>query len=109
MKKLILLLAVPIFVLSCEKENIENDFSTAPSTSDLKGVKSKLQLDFNGLSPLGPHFRYEGWIIVNGEPLSTGKFNITPAGVMAPNVFNVNGAALDIASTFVLTIEPHPD
>jgi hypothetical protein len=109
MKKLFLLLAILIIILSCEKENIETDFSTVPSTENLKGVKSKLQLNFTGLSPLGPHFRYEGWIIVNGEPLSTGKFNITPAGVMAPNKFNVNEVALDDANAFVLTIEPHPD
>jgi hypothetical protein len=109
MKKLILLLVVTIIILSCEKENIETDFNAVTSTENLKGVKSKLQLDFTGLSPLGPHYRYEGWIIVNGEPVSTGKFNITPAGVMAPNVFNVNEAVLAGASTFVLTIEPHPD
>lgn len=28
---------------------------------------------------------------------------------MAPNKFNVNETALDVANTFVLTIEPHPD
>jgi len=109
MKKLILLLAFPIVLLSCEKENIETEINAVPSSVNFKGVKSKLQLNFTGLSPLGPHFRYEGWIIVNGEPISTGKFNITPAGVMAPSVFNVNKDDLADASTFVLTIEPQPD
>ena len=75
----------------------------------MKAAKSKLDLDFDGLSPLGPDFRYEGWIIVDGMPVSTGKFNITPAGVMAPKVFPVNADDLAAATTFVLTIEPQPD
>lgn len=109
MKKLFLLLAVPIILLSCEKETTEPEFGTETQSMASKGAKSKIHLDFEGLSPLGPDFRYEGWIIVNGAAISTGKFNVTPAGVMAPNVFNVNGEDLALASTFVLTIEPQPD
>ena len=110
MKKLFVLLALPIILLSCEKETTEPEFGMETTDSmESKGSKSKLYLDFEGLSPLGPDFRYEGWIIVNGAAVSTGKFNITPSGVMAPNVFNVNADDLANAGTFVLTIEPQPD
>ena len=111
MKKLLFVLTLAIVLYSCDKnESVYPDFtSEANSSADLKASKSKLGLDFTGLSPLGPHYRYEGWIIVDGEPVSTGKFNITPSGQMAPKVFNVNKKALADATTFVLTIEPQPD
>jgi hypothetical protein len=111
MKKIALLLLISIVLLSCNKdEPINPDFnSEANIEQNLKGSKSKIDLEFTGLSPLGPHYRYEGWIIVDGAPISTGKFNITPSGVMAPSVFNVNKDDLANATTFVLTIEPHPD
>jgi hypothetical protein len=111
MKKFALLLLIPIVLLSCNKDEPINPDSNSEVNikQDQKGSKSKIDLEFTGLSPLGPHFRYEGWIIVDGAPISTGKFNITPAGVMAPSVFNVNKDDLENATTFVLTIEPHPD
>ena len=111
MKKYVLLLLLPIALLSCNKDDSMNSDLNATKNYEesFKGSKNKLGLDFSGLSPLGPHFRYEGWIIVDGAPVSTGKFNITPAGVMAPSVFNVNKNDLANATTFVLTIEPQPD
>lgn len=111
MKKFALLLLFPIVLLSCEKEEpINPDFNSEVNfEQNQKAAKSKLSLDFTGLSPLGSHYRYEGWIIVDNAPISTGKFNITPAGVMAPSVFNVNKDDLANATAFVLTIEPHPD
>jgi len=41
---------------------------------------SALRLDLSGLESLGPGYVYEGWIIVDGEPLSTGTFMVDAAG-----------------------------
>ena len=110
MKKLVFVLAASLVLFSCDKEEslISSDASSE-NYLELKSSKSKLDLSFSGLSPLGPDYRYEGWIIVDGMPVSTGKFNITPSGNMSPSVFNVSMADLDAATTFVLTIEPQPD
>lgn len=101
MKKLGFVLMVIIALSSCEKEE--------DMELEMKSGKTKLGLEFNGLSPLGPDYRYEGWLIVNGAPVSTGKFNITPSGQMSPRVFNVKDNDVEMATTFVLTIEPQPD
>jgi hypothetical protein len=88
------------------------------------GTKShKLILDLEGLEPMkGQHF--EGWNIVKGEAISTGRFSLAKNGdVYAVNskgkaikkigednrgVFKLDKKAVN-ASTFVLTIEPNGD
>lgn len=102
MKKLVLVVMVAIVFVACEKEMDD-------SMMDEKSAKSKLDLTFNGLSPLGPDFRYEGWLIIDGTPVSTGKFNITPSGQMSPRIFNVKKGDVEDAAMFVLSIEPQPD
>jgi hypothetical protein len=52
---------------------------------------------------------YEGWIIVDGAPVSTGTFSVNGSGVLSQTEFDVNIDDLDMASAFVLTIEPSPD
>lgn len=101
MKKLVFVLMAAFALASCNKDD--------SMEMDTKSGKTKLGLEFTGLSPLGPDFRYEGWLIVNGTPVSTGKFNITPSGQMSPSVFNVKDGDVKMATTFVLTIEPQPD
>jgi hypothetical protein len=75
-----------------------------------------LELTFSGLEPLGNGFHYEGWAIISGAPVSTGKFNVgaggeleTTAGVAIVN--NTFETGVDLASTtmIVLTIEPSGD
>ena len=41
-----------------------------------------LQLDFSGVDPLANGYHYEGWAIIGGSPVSTGKFNIGPDGAI---------------------------
>lgn len=101
MKKLVFVLMAAMAFVACEKE-VDDEM-------DLKSAKSKLDLSFDGLSPLGPDFRYEGWLIIDGMPVSTGKFNITPSGQMSPRVFNVKKGDVEDAAMFVLSIEPQPD
>lgn len=70
---------------------------------------SVLTLNFSGLGNLGPDFMYEGWIIVNGSPVSTGRFSVDDGGVPSQMYFGVGSDDLMMASKFVLTIEPEPD
>ena len=73
-------------------------------------VKSQtLTLNISGLEDLGSSFEYEGWIIVSGSPVSTGKFTVDGSGQLSQTVFNVNMSDLINATDFVLTIEPNPD
>ena len=41
-----------------------------------------LQLDLSGVDPLANGYHYEGWAIIGGDPVSTGKFNIGPTGAI---------------------------
>jgi len=66
-------------------------------------------VNFNGLEDLGPDARYEGWIIVNNAPVSTGIFSVDAGGVPSETSFTVSDADADAAAAFILTIEPFPD
>lgn len=67
-----------------------------------------VKLDFTAqkLDPLGDDFDYEGWIIVDGKPISTGKFDVDTAGVLSPLTSQVAASDADKATKFILTIEP---
>ncbi len=65
----------------------------------------QVALEFDGLEPLGDGFVYEGWVIVDGNPYSTGRFSVEADG---SKVYHT-GSDWDDLSTgtaFVLTIEP---
>ena len=96
MKKLVFLFLVGSIFFACE-----NDDDT-PSTS-------MLELSFNGLSDLGPDFVYEGWIMVNGTPVTTGTFMANSSGNISPSMFDINSENIAAATAFILTIEPYPD
>ena len=66
---------------------------------------SELTLNLSDLDPLGDDFVYEGWIIVDGAPVSTGRFS----DVTFPQTFQVLSSQLASATTFVLSIEPTVD
>ena len=90
-KKLILAMAAfGLLFTSCN-----NDDDNTPS-------KKNLTLNLEGLEDLGSDYVYEGWIIVNGAPVSTGIFTD-----ISPNqTFAVDSERLDAATKFVLSIEP---
>ena len=93
-KKMILaVLALGVFATSCSSDD---DNGASPAT---------LTLNLNGLEELGNDFVYEGWVIVNGSPVSTGTFS----SVTFPQTFTVDADDLATASTFVLSIEPAVD
>ncbi|WP_299891766.1 anti-sigma factor [uncultured Lacinutrix sp.] len=68
-------------------------------------TNSSLTVDFSGLEALGSDYVYEGWIIVNGAPVSTGTFS----SVTFPQTFQVSTTQLAAATKFVLSIEPAVD
>ncbi len=70
---------------------------------------STLELNFTGLEDLGSDAVYEGWIIVNGNAVTTGTFTVNDQGVPSETSFTVASDDLAAASTFVLTVEPSPD
>ncbi len=70
---------------------------------------NKLKLDITGLENLGDDFQYEGWIIVDGNAVTTGVFTVDDNGNMSETSFELDEDQLEKASTFVLTIEPKPD
>jgi len=79
-------------------------------------VGRTVSLSFTGLEPLANGFHYEGWVILNGQPVSTGKFNLTASGSLvslsgmpiANGTFTV-GQDVRSSSAVVLTIEPAGD
>ena len=75
-----------------------------------------LALSFSGLDPLANGFHYEGWAIIDGSPVSTGKFNVNSNGdlvdldgkVIENGEFDTD-VDLSGATAIVLTIEPAND
>lgn len=99
MKKLFFLatlLSGVLFLGSCDKDD------DTPSTKSLT-------LNISGLEDLGNDYAYEGWLIVNGSPVSAGIFNVDANGNLSQTTFELNTADIVNASSYVLTIEPSPD
>ncbi|NJM79819.1 MAG: hypothetical protein HC854_09735 [Flavobacterium sp.] len=98
MKKLILsALTLSVLMFSCN-----NDDDTVAASPELK-------LNLTGLENLGTNYKYEGWLIVGGNPVSTGTFTVDNNGVLSKTSFAVNASTLASATKFVLSIEPAVD
>ena len=87
-------LALVLFTNSCTKEEETNQ---------------DISLNLIGLTDLGSDYLYEGWIMVDGTPISTGTFSVDGSGNLSKSVFSLNKDKLSKATKFVLTIEPKPD
>lgn len=66
--------------------------------------RSVLGVKLSGLERLGDGYVYEGWLIVDGKPVSAGRFNLD--GRHRPLYFSGPMATLSAATAYVLTIEP---
>jgi len=77
--------------------------------SSIAANNDNLQLSISGLENLGEDFVYEGWVIVDEAPVSTGIFTIDDAGIWSASSFSVDETTLASATNFVLTIEPTID
>ena len=92
--------------------------STAEDEFTLRifGNAGELTVTFTGVEPLSNGFHYEGWAIIDGAAVGTGKFNIGSNGeivdlagnAITDGAFNV-AADLGAATAIVLTIEPAGD
>jgi hypothetical protein len=87
--------------VACESEPVEPP------------IVETLLLELSGFEPLEGGFHYEGWTIIGGEPISTGKFNVngagqpvTLAGQAIPGGEFRTGVDLSAAEAVVITIEP---
>lgn len=90
-------IALGVFATSCSNDDNDNSSTNANLTLNLDQGKE--------LSALGSDFVYEGWIIVDGTPVSTGTFT----SVDFPQSFSVDAEQLQNATRFVLSIEPAND
>ena len=90
--------------------------SACDSDSSDTTENQTLQLTLSSLEALTNGFHYEGWAIIDGNPVSTGKFNVDADGrlvevngaAIANNTFDT-GRDLSTAGAIVVTIEPTGD
>lgn len=103
MKNIILgiLATSSLLITSCSDDD-ETTIPTSPTTSNLT-------LDITGLENLGNDYVYEGWIIVDDAPVTTGVFSVDNSGSLSQTTFSVDTEQLEKATTFVLSIEPAND
>ncbi len=94
--KILGILAIALSFASC------SDDDNTPTTSNLT-------ISVSGLENLGASEQYEGWIIVNDSPVSTGTFSVDDSGALSTTSFSVAASNLASATKFVLSIEPIPD
>lgn len=84
-------------------------FTSCGDDNDTVAPMSNLTLNIAGLENLGADYMYEGWIIVNGSPVTTGTFSVDDNGALSKSSFSIDKAQLDSATKFVLSIEPAND
>jgi len=82
-------------VTSCNKD--EEPAIQTPETSTLG-------MNFTNLPALGDDYAYEGWIIVDGAPNTTGIFNVDANGNLDKTSFQIDVDKLARATTYALTI-----
>jgi len=94
----VLFVLCSLFVASCsdDDENVTIDTST-------------LTLNLSGLEDLGSDYLYEGWVIIDGVPVSTGTFSVDDNGTPSNGTIMMDADQLAMATKFVLSIEPNPD
>lgn len=68
------------------------------------GALRTVSWQLDGLEPLGDAYVYEGWVIIDDAPVSTGRFTVTEDQTSISGAIDIEGA--DASSKFVLTIEP---
>jgi hypothetical protein len=75
-----------------------------------------LALSFKGVETLANGYHYEGWALINGKPVTTGKFNVDASGAVVDLSGKIikngefkTGVNLREATAIVLTIEPQGD
>ncbi len=67
---------------------------------------SAISWQIEGLAPLGDGFVYESWVIVDGEPVSAGRFSVDEDGTPDLDSFTLTDEQAEGIEAFVLSIEP---
>ncbi len=98
-KYLALIAAATLTFTSCSNDDDNGENTTTKN----------ITLNLQGLEDLGSGFAYEGWVLVNGTPVTTGVFTVDGSGTLSQTSFAVETATLEAATAFILTIEPSPD
>jgi len=101
LKQLTIFAMVAAMFASCDDDD---DDTTPPPDNN-----GNLMMSINGLEDLGPDYVYEGWLIVDGNPISTGTFTVNEDGSLSQTSFQVDNGNLTTATKFVLSIEPAID
>ncbi|NJN81879.1 MAG: anti-sigma factor [Caldilineaceae bacterium] len=86
----------------------EEEMKSDDMDSDEAMMGHTLSLEIAGLEDLGEGWAYEGWLIIDGAPVSTGLFDVDADGMLSSHDFSVDVDPAT-ATAFVLTIEPSPD
>jgi len=91
-------------------ETTTTEATTTTTTTEMSDPM--LTLDVTGFPALADGVHYENWAIIDGDPVSAGKFNVDDGNVVdlagAPIAgFPVPG--LETATTIIITIEPAGD
>lgn len=89
-----LLVIVTLTITSCTKEQKET---------------GTLTLNFSGLPDLGSDYAYEGWLMVDGSPITAGVFTVDGSGKISGGDLEISESDLEAATAYILTIEPSPD
>lgn len=95
---ILFVLAGMLIFTSCKKDD-------DPQSDPMKNIT----LNLNGLEDLGADYVYEGWLIVNGSPVTTGTFMVDASGMLSQTIFELKASDVDDATKFVLSIEPKND
>ena len=87
-----------------------------PAGSATIGTGRTVHFAATGFPRLQNGVMYEGWAIINGKPVSTGKFNVNASsqpvnaqGQLIPSADFATNTDLTAATAFVVTIEPAID
>ena len=97
-QKLILMAIIGLLLISSCKKDEDPEVSM-----------KNITVNISGLEDLGADYVYEGWLIVNGSPVSTGTFTVDANGTLSETMFELNASDVDNATKFVLSIEPKND
>lgn len=102
--KILLASMASLAIIACSDDDDSGNGGATPNANT-----ANLTTNISGLEDLGSNFVYEGWIMVNGTPMSTGVFTVNANGEASETVFAVNADDLAAATKYILTIEPSPD